>query len=110
MKINGHRVYTTFSFYPDGRPAECFIRCDKGGSTMNGLLSSVALLLSICLQHGITMAYLKSKFEDVRFEPNGMTTNAEIPECSSIPDFLVRWIDLELKKRKQAGEAGMEQS
>lgn len=110
VKINGHKLYSTFSCYPDGRPGEVFTHMDCGGSTVNGLLGTVAILLSICLQHGLSMEYLLEKLKDTKFEPSGTTTNAEIPMCSSIPDFIVRWIGLELKKRKQAGEAGMEQS
>lgn len=101
FKLGGHKIYLTVGLYPDGRPAEIFCHFDKSGSTVNGLLQAISLLTSVALQHGISLEYLKGKFEGVRFEPNGMTSNADIQEASSIVDYIFRWIDIELKKRKK---------
>lgn len=92
FKINGHKAYMIVGFYPDKRPGELFIHCDCGGSTMNGLLSTISILTSIALQHGISIDYLLSKFEGMKFEPSGLTANPEMPEASSFPDYIFRWI------------------
>lgn len=100
LKIDGHKAYMTVGFYPDGRPGELFVTLGKDGSTMAGMMKTISILTSICLQHGISIEYLRSKFEGMKFEPSGLTTNPEIPEATSIPDYIFRWIDENAKKVK----------
>lgn len=99
FNVSGYRGYVTISLYPDSRPGECFITMQKEGSTIGGLMDAIAILISIALQHGVTTEKLVEKLGDMRFEPSGTTTNPEIPECSSVVDYVVRWIALESGKR-----------
>jgi len=46
FRIAGHRGYLTVSMYPDGRPGEIFLRMAKSGSTLSGLLDSLAIAVS----------------------------------------------------------------
>lgn len=65
--------YLTVGLYPDGRPGEVFIKIDKHGSTVAGLVNTIAILTSVALQYGVPMEQLARKFEYTRFEPSGPT-------------------------------------
>jgi len=52
-------------------------------------------LVSVALQYGVPVESLVRKFEHVRFEPSGMTRNAEIPFAKSVIDYIFRWLAME---------------
>ena len=51
--ISGHEGCITVGFYDDGRPAEIFVKMSKHGSTISGLLDTIAVLASMALQYGV---------------------------------------------------------
>jgi len=61
------------------RPGEIFIRMAKEGSTIGGLMDTIATLVSVSLQYGVPVESLVRKFEHVRFEPSGMTRQSGNP-------------------------------
>ncbi len=67
----------------------------KQGSTVGGLMDTIATLLSLNLQYGVPVDAIVRKFEHMRFEPSGMTTNADIPFAKSPIDYVVRWMGME---------------
>lgn len=93
FRIGDHKGYLTTGFYPDGRPGEIFILMNKQGSTVRGLLDSVAILVSVCLQYGVPLEDLISKFKGVKFEPQGMTSNSEILFAQSPIDYIFRYLE-----------------
>lgn len=99
LQIGDLRVYATMGFYPDGRPGEVFIRAAKIGSTENGLLSTVSILISMSLQNGIPMVRIIDKLKGHSFEPSGFTGDKKIQSASSVIDYLVRWIEIVMKER-----------
>jgi ribonucleoside-diphosphate reductase alpha chain len=101
LKIGDYKMYVNIGLYEDGRPGEVFITAAKDGSTLSGLLKTVSILTSVALQHGISIDYLRTKFEGMKFEPSGYTGNAEIPQVESIVDYVFRWIAVEAEKRKK---------
>ncbi len=90
--IAGHEGYFHVGLYEDGNPGEIFIKMSKEGSTLSGIMDSLALSLSLNLQYGVPLEVLVKKFTHSRFEPAGMTTNREIPMVKSIMDYLGRWL------------------
>jgi ribonucleoside-diphosphate reductase alpha chain len=40
----------------------------------------------------VPLETLVSKFAYMRFEPEGITTNPEIPFAKSLPDYIMRWL------------------
>jgi hypothetical protein len=50
------------------------------------------MTFSIALQNGTPLEELIEKHTGARFEPNGLTTNEHIPICTSIVDYVVRWL------------------
>lgn len=75
-----------------GQPGEIFIHISKEGSTLGGMLDSLAACTSIALQHGVPLRSLVNKFAFQRFEPSGFTGDQEIPYAHSIPDYIFRWL------------------
>jgi ribonucleoside-diphosphate reductase alpha chain len=76
----------------DGKLYEVFITAKRAGSTVSGLLSTWAISFSKGLQSGVSLEKLCQAHVGSRFEPNGMTTNKEIPVCTSIPDYVCKWL------------------
>ena len=90
--IAGHEGYITVGLYPDGQPGEIFLKMAKEGSTVSGLMDTLATTISVALQYGVPLKDLVNKFAHVRFEPSGFTGNQEIPIAKSIVDYIFRWL------------------
>lgn len=95
FEVNGHEGYIIVGLYENGLPGEVFIKMSKQGSTLGGVMDSLAVLISISLQYGVPLKILTKKFKHTKFEPMGMTSNAQIPIASSIIDYIFRWLALE---------------
>ena len=64
----------------------------KEGSTISGLMDTIATLTSMALQYGVPLEVLVNKFSHVRFEPSGFTKNPEIPMAKSLTDYIFRFL------------------
>jgi len=79
--------------YEDGSVGEIFLTdIGKEGSTLRGMMNSFATAISIALQYGVPLETLVRKFSYMRFEPEGITGNPEIPFAKSMPDYIMRWL------------------
>ena len=87
FEIAGHEGYITVGLFEDGQPGEIFIQMSKEGSTMGGLMDTIATLTSISLQYGVPLESLVRKFAYQRFEPSGFTKNPDIRNATSITDY-----------------------
>ncbi|MBV9310836.1 MAG: vitamin B12-dependent ribonucleotide reductase, partial [Solirubrobacterales bacterium] len=93
FSIGGHEGYITAGMYEDGSVGEIFLTdIGKEGSTLRGMMNAFATAISISLQYGVPLETLVRKFSYMRFEPEGMTTNPEIPFAKSMPDYIMRWL------------------
>ncbi len=93
FSIGGHEGYITAGMYEDGGVGEIFITdVGKEGSTLRGMMNAFATSISIALQYGVPLETLVSKFAYMRFEPEGITQNPEIPFAKSMPDYIMRWL------------------
>jgi ribonucleoside-diphosphate reductase alpha chain len=93
FSLGGHEGYITAGMYEDGTVGEIFLTdVGKEGSTLRGMMNSFATAISIALQYGVPLETLVQKFAYVRFEPEGITTNTEIPFAKSLPDYIMRWL------------------
>lgn len=88
-----HEGYLTIGLYPDGRPGEIFIKMSKEGSTISGMCQAFCRAFSLALQYGLSVEEAVVRFQGMRFEPMGPTSNPDIPECSSIVDYVARYLD-----------------
>jgi ribonucleoside-diphosphate reductase alpha chain len=93
FSIGGHEGYITAGMYEDGTIGEIFLTdIGKEGSTLRGMMNSFATAISIALQYGVPLETLVQKFSFMRFEPEGITQNPEIPFAKSMPDYIMRWL------------------
>jgi ribonucleoside-diphosphate reductase alpha chain len=93
FSIAGHEGYITAGMYEDGSVGEIFLTdIGKEGSTLRGMMNSFATAISIALQYGVPLETLVRKFSYMRFEPEGITQNPEIPFARSLPDYIMRWL------------------
>ncbi len=98
FEIAGHKGYVTVGMFEDGQPGELFIQMNKEGSTLGGLMDTVATLTSISLQYGVPLESLVKKFAYQRFEPSGFTKNPDIRNATSITDYIFRWLGCQFIK------------
>ena len=108
FSVGGHDGYVTVGLYPDGRPGEVFFRVTKEGSTVNGLMDSLGISMSMALQHGVPLKDLVRKLAHLRFEPAGATNNAKIRFAKSIPDYVARWLAIEFLTEDDRRAIGLE--
>ncbi|MCP4038043.1 MAG: vitamin B12-dependent ribonucleotide reductase, partial [bacterium] len=92
FSIAGHEGYLTVGMYDDGMPGEIFLRMAKEGSTVSGLMDTIATMTSMALQYGVPLRTLVDKFSHTRFEPAGFTNNRDIPIAKSITDYVFRYL------------------
>ncbi len=102
FSVAGHEGYLHVGLYEDGKPGEIFIKMAKEGSTLSGVMDTLALSLSMNLQYGVPLEVLCEKLVRTRFEPMGMTTNKEIPMVQSLMDYLGRWLALKFLSKDVA--------
>ena len=102
FSIAGHEGYVHVGMYEDGAPGEIFIKMNKEGSTLSGVMDTLALSLSMNLQYGVPLEVLCEKLVHSRFEPMGMTSNKEIPMVKSVMDYLGRWLALKFLTKDKA--------
>jgi hypothetical protein len=95
FQVAGTEFYLTANGQPDGTLGEIFAKFGKEGSTTAGLMDLLSISISLGLQHGVPPETYVDKFKDIRFEPMGMTDDPEIPEASSVGDYLARRIALD---------------
>ncbi len=93
FSIAGHEGYITAGAYEDGTIGEIFLTdVGKEGSTLRGMMNAFATSVSIALQYGVPLETLVRKFSYMRFDPEGITGNPEIPFAKSMPDYIMRWL------------------
>jgi ribonucleoside-diphosphate reductase alpha chain len=93
FRVGDQKGYLTVGLYPDGRPGELFVKINKEGSMVSGLMDAVAKVASIALQFGVPLADLAPKMRNTRFEPSGPTGNPEIPWATSVVDYVFHWLE-----------------
>lgn len=103
--INGLEVTITTGEYEDGRLGEIFITVGKEGGPWRAY-DGMAIVMSIALQYGIPgiLETFIDKFEHVRMEPAGITTDQDIAIAKSIFDYLARWLKKTYLPRESKNE------
>jgi ribonucleoside-diphosphate reductase alpha chain len=99
--ISGHEGYITAGLYPNDEVGEIFIRMAKEGSTISGLMDSLATAVSMGLQSGVPLKAFCDKFSHTRFEPSGWTGSEQLGYATSLVDYIFRWLELRFLKGEQ---------
>jgi ribonucleoside-diphosphate reductase alpha chain len=86
------------------KSSEIFVTMAKTGSVVSGLMDSFATAISMTLQYGVPLRVLCDKFSHTRFEPSGITNNADIRFAKSIIDYIFRWLALKFLPSDQTAK------
>jgi ribonucleoside-diphosphate reductase alpha chain len=104
-RIGGHKFYLRTGEYEDGTLGEIFLDMHKEGATFRSLVNSLAIVISLALQHGVPLEEFVDAFVMMRFEPNGVVEgNAQVPMCSSLMDYLFRELAITYLGRTDLGK------
>ena len=105
--LGGAEFYLTGNAREDGRLGEVFAKFDREGSTLAGLMDAISILASIGLQHGVPLDVIVEKLTNTRYEPMGMTDDPEIPQASSIMDYIARRLALDFMSFEDRRKLGI---
>lgn len=103
--LDGTEVYLSAGMYEDGRLGEIWMTANKHGATITGLLDSVAIAVSMALQHGAPLDHLASKFKGMKFSPAGF---CEGSFYTSLVDYVFRWLEDRFPGGQRATEENTE--
>lgn len=93
LNCGGHEGYITAGKYPDGSLGEIFLTgMGKEGSFLQGMMGAWSIAISIGLQYGVPLEVFANKFIGMEFEPRGATGLPEMPQATSFPDYVFRWL------------------
>lgn len=95
FRVADCKGFATVGEYEDGRPGELFIRVSKQGSTLSGIMDAFAIAVSHGLQYGVPLSAFVDAYVGMRFEPAGMTDDAELRIASSLMDYIFRRLAVE---------------
>jgi ribonucleoside-diphosphate reductase alpha chain len=95
FSVGGAEGYMTAGSYPDDGLGEVFLKLGKQGSTLAGVMDAFSIAISIALQYGVPLESYVQKFTNMRFEPAGMTDDADVRMAQSIMDYIFRRLALD---------------
>ncbi len=107
FRVADCKGFVTVGQYDDGRPGELFLRVSKQGSTLAGIMDAFAISVSHGLQYGVPLHAFVEAFTNMRFEPAGMTDDADIRFASSLLDYIFRRLAVDYLPLAQRMELGI---
>ena len=93
--VGGAEGYMTSGAHDDGQLGEIFLKLGKQGSTLAGVMDAFSIAVSIGLQYGVPLETYVSKFTNLRFEPAGLTDDADVRMAQSLMDYVFRRLALD---------------
>ena len=94
IKIEDIDIYIQIGLWPDtNQPGEIFLKADRMGSTISGLLDALSMTVSVSLQAGVPLSWFVEKMKNLQFEPAGPTTDPKIGKATSIVDGIAKWLE-----------------
>jgi ribonucleoside-diphosphate reductase alpha chain len=107
FRVGEYEGYIHVGVFDDGQPGDIFVDIAKDGTTLQGLMNSLCIAVSMGLQYGVPAEVYVSKLSHLRFEPSGPTNDADIRAAKSIPDYIFRWLGKKFLDVDQQEEAGI---
>jgi len=107
FRVGDYEGYIHVGLYEDGTPGDIFVDIAKDGTTMADLMNSLMIAVSMGLQYGVPPEVYVSKLSHMRFEPSGLTNDADIRTAKSIVDYIFRWFGKKFLTADQQEEAGI---
>ena len=107
FSVGGAEGYLTSSSYENGDIGEIFLKLGKQGSTLAGVMDAFSLAISVALQYGVPLETYVQKFTNMKFEPAGMTDDADIRIAQSLIDYVFRRLALDYLSFDERSELGI---
>jgi ribonucleoside-diphosphate reductase alpha chain len=107
FRVGEYEGYIHVGLFEDGTPGDIFCDVSKVGTTLQGLMNSLMISVSLGLQYGVPLEVYVSKFSHMRFEPSGMTNDPDIRAAKSIVDYIFRWMGKKFLTADQQEEIGI---
>jgi len=107
FRVGEYEGYIHVGIFDNGRPGDIFVDIAKDGTTLQGLMNSLMIAVSMGLQYGVPPEVYVSKLSHLRFEPSGPTNDPNIRSAKSIVDYIFRWFGLKFLDVDQQEEAGI---
>src|SRR5207244_11966665 len=79
----------------------------KQGSTLAGIMDAFSISVSLGLQYGVPLSTYVQKYTNMRFEPAGMTDDADIRFASSLVDYIFRRLAVDYLPLDERMELGI---
>ncbi len=105
--VGGAEGYMTSGAHSDGELGEVFLKLGKQGSTLAGVMDAFSIAVSIGLQYGVPLETYIQKFTNLRFEPAGLTDDADVRMAQSIMDYIFRRLALDYMPFAQRSAMGI---
>ena len=71
FRVGDYEGYIHVGLFEDGTPGDIFVDIAKDGTTLQGLMNSLMISVSMGLQYGVPPEVYVSKLSHMRFEPSG---------------------------------------
>ena len=107
FRVGDYEGYIHVGLFEDGTPGDIFVDIAKDGTTLQGLMNSLMIAVSMGLQYGVPPEVYVSKLSHMRFEPSGLTNDEDIRTAKSIVDYIFRWFGKKFLTAEQQEEVGI---
>jgi ribonucleoside-diphosphate reductase alpha chain len=94
FSVAGSKGYVTVGEFEDGTPGEVWLKIAKQGSTLAGVMDSLAISVSYGLQYGVPLKSYVHGLTNMAFAPAGITDDPEIRTASSLVDYIFKRLAL----------------
>ena len=106
FRVGEYEGYIHVGVFDDGTPGDIFVDIAKDGTTLAGLMNSLMIAVSMGLQYGVPPEVYVSKLSHLRFEPSGLTNDADIRAGEVDPRLHLPLVRQEVPRRRPAGGGG----
>ncbi len=107
FRVADCKGFVTVGEYEDGRPGEIFLKVSKQGSTLAGIMDAFSVSVSYGLQYGVPLRNYVEAFTNTRFEPAGITDDADLRIATSLLDYIFRRLAVNYLSYEERAELGI---
>jgi ribonucleoside-diphosphate reductase alpha chain len=107
FRVADCKGFVTVGEYDDGRPGEIFLKVSKQGSTLSGIMDAFSISVSYGLQYGVPLRSYVEAFTNTRFEPAGITDDADLRIATSLLDYIFRRLAVNYLSYEERAELGI---
>jgi ribonucleoside-diphosphate reductase alpha chain len=105
--VDGQKGYLSTGMAADGELGEVSLRIAKQGSTLAGAADALGTAMSLGLQAGVPVHEFVAEFANTRFAPAGRTDDPDLPQASSIMDYVARRLAIDVLPPGQRAGLGI---